>query len=245
MVRRVLLGILIAAMMIPAVCGAELSWTTDTPAQQQLKNYIESANQYLKEYGELPVNRIFEMYPVIATLGIVKDPKAEAPEDVEITVNLLADRINSLQLRVCDAERFPQIAAGLIRGLYKENITPENAIKAAGELAEKATKEPKNSYEEPIEAMSGRIPRFYYAYYPDQYHDGRNWLQMTMIFPMDPEWTGGDMIVGEEYIKGVDPDSGVSEDYEGYYSEDDYSHFEVFVTATPEPDSAAAEYDFR
>ena len=77
MVRRVLLGILIAAMMISAVCGAELSWTTDTPAQQQLKNYIESANQYLKDYGELPVNRIFEMYPVIATLGIVKDPKAE------------------------------------------------------------------------------------------------------------------------------------------------------------------------
>ena len=29
----------------------------------------------------------------------------------------------------------------------------------------------------------------------------------------------------------------------GYYSSDDYDHFEVFTTATPEPDSAAAEYD--
>ena len=245
MVKRRLLAAAVLLILVTAICGAELSWTTDTSGQKLLKEYIESANQYLKEYGELPVNRIFELYPAIATLGITKDSKAEAPENVEISVSLLSDRINNLQLRVCDADRFPQIAASLIRALYKENITPEAAIKAAENLAEQAKKAPKNSYEEPIEELSGRIPRFYYAYYPDQYHDGRNWLQMTMIFPMETDWSGSDMIIGEEYIKGVDPDSGVSEDYEGYYSEDDYNHFEVFVTATPEPDSAAAEYDFR
>ena len=31
--------------------------------------------------------------------------------------------------------------------------------------------------------------------------------------------------------------------FEGYESRDDYSHLEVFTTETPEPDSAAKEYD--
>ena len=34
-------------------------------------------------------------------------------------------------------------------------------------------------------------------------------------------------------------------EYEGYFSTDDYTHLEVFTTATPEPGSAAAENDFR
>ena len=29
----------------------------------------------------------------------------------------------------------------------------------------------------------------------------------------------------------------------GYFSKDDYDHFEFFTTPTPEPDSAAAEFD--
>ena len=31
--------------------------------------------------------------------------------------------------------------------------------------------------------------------------------------------------------------------YDGYYATDDYEHLRVYTTATPEPDSAAAEYD--
>ena len=41
------------------------------------------------------------------------------------------------------------------------------------------------------------------------------------------------------------PEEEADPDYDGYFSTDDYTHLEVFTTATPEPDSAAAEYDFR
>ena len=55
------------------------------------------------------------------------------------------------------------------------------------------------------------------------------------------------MIVGGDtyHGTGILEEEEADPDYEGYYSSDDYNHFEVFATATPEPDSAAAEYDFR
>ena len=46
---------------------------------------------------------------------------------------------------------------------------------------------------------------------------------MTIIMPFEKDWDGNGMLVGEEYVRGTDPDSGVSEDYEGYYSEDEYT----------------------
>lgn len=244
MVKRI--GILILSVsMLFSFALADIAWKTDTSGQQMLKAYIESANTYLTAEGETPVNSLFEMYPAIAVMGITEAANAETPENIEITVTLLSDRINMLQLRVCEPDRFPLIAGALIRALYGENISAENAMKAPEELAAKAIKEPLNSYEEPVEELSGRIPRFYYAYYPNQYHDGRNWLQMTLIFPMDAAWNGTEMIIGDPEVKGVDPSSGVSEDYEGYFSRDDFTHYEFFTTPTPEPDSAASEYDFR
>ena len=52
------------------------------------------------------------------------------------------------------------------------------------------------------------------------------------------------MILGTNE-QGLSVPDDADQDYEGYYSRDDYNHFEVFSTATPEPDSAAAEYDFH
>ncbi len=244
MVKRIGFLFLAVSLLVSGAL-ADIAWKTDTPGQQMLKAYIESANSYLSAEGEKPVNSLFEMYPSIAVMGITDKANAETPENIEITVSLLNDRIDRLQLRVCETDRFPRVAGALIRALYGENISAENAMKAPEDLAARASKTPRNSYEEPVEELNGRIPRFYYAYYPDQYHDGRNWLQMTLIFPMDAAWNGTEMIIGDPETKGVDPSSGVSEDYEGYFSKDDYTHFEVFSTPTPEPDSAASEYDFR
>ena len=246
MVKRIRCVAIAVITLAIVFCSAEQVWKTDTPGQKILKAYIESTNQYLKDSGEKPINRVFEIYPAFAALGITETADAEAPEGVEITAELLDERINRLQLRVSDdPDRFSIIAACLIRALYGNNISAEDAMKVPAELAAKAKTAPNNSYEEPVEELSGRIPRMYYAYYPDQYHDGMNWLQMTIIFPMEASWAGSDMIIGTPEERGIDPESGVSEDYEGYFSEDDYTHYEVFMTATPEPDSAATEYDFR
>ena len=68
---------------------------------------------------------------------------------------------------------------------------------------------------------------------------------MTIIFPHMDSWDGSDILTIRDEEKVFIPDEEVGEAYEGYYSRDDYSHFDIFTTPTPEPDSAAAEYDFR
>ena len=93
--------------------------------------------------------------------------------------------------------------------------------------------------------MNGDVPRVYFAYYPNQYRDGVNWLQMTLVFPAAGEWNGESSLGIAEENQGTGLPEDADPDYEGYWSKDDYTHLEVFETATPEPDSAAAEYDFR
>lgn len=245
-IRRLICAAAALVLMLAAGAGGEMAWEAATPAQQMLKEYMARVNQYLTAGGELPVNRLFEMYPGIAVMGITADREAEVPEGVEITVTMLPDRMDQLQLRVSnDPDRFSRIAACLIRAVYGENISEESALAKPAERAGRVKQEPMNSFEEEIDSLSGTVPRFYYAYYPNQYHDGQNWMQMTVIFPQDAAWSGNEMITGTTEGKGVDLSRDVSEDYEGYFSTDDYTHYEIFLTPTPEPDSAAAEYDFH
>ena len=66
---------------------------------------------------------------------------------------------------------------------------------------------------------------------------------MTIVFPMAGLWDGETIVEGALPTRGPDTYSGNDASYEGYYSQDDYNHLEVFATETPEPDSAAAEFD--
>ena len=243
MVKRIA-AVFLVMLLIPAAAMAGLQWKEDTPALTILKNYTENVNRLLTENGEQPINSLFACFPSEAVMGITSEDNAEIPEGVEITVKLYYDTLNSLQLRVSDPERFPGIAAALIQALYGDTMTRENALKIPMERAKRARQEPQDSFEEPVEEMNGTIPRVYYAYKPNEYRDGVNWMQMTLVFPLAGEWDGNGLIIGtsdESEYKDEDADP----DYEGYFREDDYTHLEVFSTATPEPDSAAAEYDFR
>ena len=210
-----------------------------------LKKYTENVNRLLTENGEQPVNSLFSNYPSETVMGITTEDNAEIPEGVEITVKMSYDSLMSLQLRVSDAGRFPVICAALVRALYGDAMTQEEALHTPQERAQRAMQDSLTSFEEPVDELQGTIPRVYYAYYPNQYRDGVNWLQMTLIFPMADAWNGEELILGEEEAYGQAAPDDADPDYEGYYSQDDYTHFEVFATATPEPDSAAAEYDFH
>ena len=242
MVRRIA-AVLAVLILIPAA-AAGAQWRDDTPALKILKNYTENINKLLTEAGEQPINSLFSCFPAETVMGITAEDNAEIPEGVEITVELYDDTMNSLQLRVNNPDRFPVIAAAVLRALYGEGMTQEDAISIPLDRAEKAKKEPDASFEEPVDEMNGTIPRVYYAYKPNEYHDGANWLQMTLIFPLEGAWDGEGLIVGTEEDREYVPEDA-DPDYEGYMSSDDYTHLEVFETATPEPDSAAAEYDFR
>ena len=92
-----------------------------------------------------------------------------------------------------------------------------------------------HSFEETVSDLQSDQPRAYFAYYPNQYGDGRHWLQMTLIFAR-PGSEGGGIVLAD-----ATPAPSTDEEYEGYFSQDNYSHLEIFATPTPEPDSAAME----
>ncbi len=225
--------------------SADVAWPESTDAQRQLKSYMETVNTYLIEQGEPGVNSLFEAYTGFEVFGITDQPGAEVPEEVEITARLFRNTINSLELRVSNPARFPRIAASFIQALSPRNITREDALKEPMKRMQRAAGAPDTSFEDQVESLNGTVPYIYYGYFPDQYSDGVNWLQMTIVFPLEGYGDVGQLITGTETTRGPDTYSDHSSDYEGYESKDDYVHYEVFLTATPEPDSAAAELDFR
>ena len=246
MVKRLAALGLCLALITAAVPGtANPVWPENTEGQRVLKQYVETADRFLKEQGEPGVNSLFEAYAGFAVFGITDLPDAETPESVEITARLFPSTINSLEVRVSDLTRFPRIAASFIQALEPETMTREDALAVPTRRMQRAAAAPENSFEDQVENLNGTVPYVYYAYYPNQYSDGVNWMQMTIIFPMEGYGNSDIVISGTEETKAPDTYSDHSADYEGYESKDDYVHYEIFETATPEPDSAAAEYDLR
>lgn len=243
MVKRLAVMLAAAVLLLPGISTASGNWKDNTPGQKILREYITDVNTFLIERGEQEVNTCFEMYNQLAVLGITTAPGAETPEGVEITAKLTYDSINSVEVRVSEAARFPVIASAFLQALYPETMTYEEALRVPAERTKKALSNPENSFEDVVEELNGTTPRTYYAYYPDQYHDGISWMQMTIIFPLAGYWEGTSVISGETPTKGPDTYSGNDREYEGYFSEDDYRHYEVFMTPTPEPDSPAGELE--
>ena len=245
MVKR--LSALILAIIL--LCGsslADLNWKEDTPGQKLLKSYITNVNGFLAENGEQQINSLFELYNSHAEMGITELDDAEMPEDVTVTVYLRPDSIHYLVLRASDASRFIRIAAAFLRALNPQTMTQEESLEKPGERAAKALQNPSDSFEDEMEEekLNGTSARTFYAYYPNQYHDNVNWMQLTIIFPLPEYWDEELGIINEKTDPRVPShDSDQDKEYEGYYSSDDYSHLETFSTPTPEPDSAAREYD--
>ncbi len=254
MVRKITTLLLALAMIMTAgTSQAELKLKDKTPAQQALKQYIENVNNILLESGEEAINKVFDQTDDCAELGITMTDEAYVPEHVTVTVYMHYDNIHYLVLRVDDINRFPLIAAAFLRALDPASMTPGQALKTPTEKAARAREAPADSFEDvqidiykdrDTEILNGVKPQTYYSYYPDQYSDKVDWMQLIIVFPLEGFW---------------DPESGVytetKEDdkayrdtewdtkYEGYFSQDSYSHYDNYATPTPEPDSAAAMYD--
>ena len=140
MVRKIA-AVLAALILVPAAAlAAGMRWQDDTPALKILKTYTENINKLLTEAGEQPINSLFSCFPAETVMGITAEDNAEIPEGVEITVELYDDTMNSLQLRVNNPDRFPVIAAAVLRALYGEGMTQEDAISIPLDRAEKAKK---------------------------------------------------------------------------------------------------------
>ena len=229
-------------MMTPAL--AEIAWPDGLSAgQTALREYVDTVNGILAEQGGGEINMQYELYATFASLGM---DGAETPDLVEMYFLLGEKGMHSLTLRICDANQFEQVASACMHAASPSAIPLEEAKKLAASYAavlrkdtESARVNPEDamthSFEEEVNDLQGSQPRAYFAYYPNQYGDRKHWLQMTLIFAR-PGSNGELSVAGSTPA----PDTGDVE-YEGYFSQDNYTHLEIFTTPTPEPDSAAME----
>ena len=252
MVKKICVLLTVMFLVITGSSLADLKLRKETPAQEMLATYIANVNSFLAENGELELNRIFDEQNTVVELGITVSDEDFEP-DVVVDIWMRYDSLHYLVLRVNNTDRFPPIAAAFLQALNPKTMTQEEALKIPTERARKAAKAPSDSFsdhefdiyaEKEQEILNGEKPQSYYAYYPNQYHNDENWLQLMVIFPLEGYWNVETGIVSDEAQPKIqDRDADQSEEYDGYYAADDYEHLRVFTTETPEPDSAAAEYD--
>ena len=238
-----------AALLAVWTCaGADLPWPAErNTAQRALADYIGRVNTLIADHGEMPVNSLFGCWPTLAVLGVTAEDNAEVPEDVEITFSYTQEHLLYLELRACDTARFPGLCAAMILGAAGDSMTWDEALATPAAYAARAAAKPETSFSEPVLYDPGPVPRTYYAYEPDTYHDGRNWLTMTLIFPRSGE-TGAvtDTPIPEDAGEHRPLDADEDERDPAWVGYDpplgEAPHYEIFVTPTPEPDSAVYPY---
>lgn len=236
-VRRFVLMLMMCLALASSASARTIAWpAAETEGQRQLQAYMALVDENLTAQGQSTFNTLFECYATFACLGVTAQDNAEVPEQVELSISLYEDSINVLQLRVSDPARFAPLAASCIQAVSPSVMTLSDALASAQPYATKAQSAPLNSFEEPVDEMNGNAPRAYYAYYPNQYQDNVNWLQLTLIFPM-----AGSCDAALYTLPSATAAPAASDEYEGYNPEDSYPHLEVFLQETPEPDSPAGE----
>lgn len=230
-VKRVLLLLLCLCLLFSPACALELP--ADTEGQRVLAAYLARVNQDLAELGQMPVNSVFECYPGLAELGVTAADQSDTPEAVTLSFTLYNDCLNKLVLRCSDPGRFPAYAAACVHAASPEAVSLTEAAAEPSRAVSRASASPATSFEEPVSELNGDRGRAYYAYEPNPYHDGVNWLQLTLVFAAAGSPEAGVYTVNSEEAARTE------DEHEGYLPVDDYSHYEIFSTATPEPDSPA------
>ena len=236
------LAALLLCILMTTAALAEIDWPPAlTSGQAALRNYVDTVNISLAQSGAGVIDMQYELYSAFASMGM---DGAETPETVEMYFLLGEGGLHSLTLRMCDPDQFEKVAAACLSAASSA-ITPEDAQKITAtyanvlrkDLADKLSSADAmtHSFEEEVNDLQGSQPRAYFAYYPNQYGDGKHWLQMTLIFARPGS---ADAPLG---LAAATPAPDTDVEYEGYFSQDNYNQFEVFASPTPEPDSAAME----
>lgn len=232
------LAALLLCLMLLTTALAEIAWPASlTSGQARLRSYVEDVNLTLTQLGGGTIDMQYELYSTFASMGM---NGADTPETVEMYFLLGDAGLHSLTLRICDADQFELVAAACLAS-SSAAISVDSARELTAKYAAIMRKDQANpdamthSFEEDVIDLQGSQPRAYFAYYPNQYGDGKSWLQMTLIFARPGSEEAG---LG---LADATPAPNTDEEYEGYFSQDNYTHLEVFATPTPEPDSAAME----
>lgn len=234
-----LAALLLCLMMITAAALADIAWPEGlTPGQVQLQSYIARVNEALASTGGGTIDVLHGLYPRLADLGmdgvtLPEDPFAVYDPPAEISVIYSEEGIHSLVLRMQDPDRFAIVAAACIHAASPGAVSLQAARTITDAYAGSVRSAPNRSFQEDVNDIQGAQPRAYFAYYPNQFMDEHNWLQLTLVFAR-PGSADASVIVPASTPA---PESG-----DGVWlSQDNYTHLEVFASPTPEPDSAAME----
>lgn len=247
-----LAALLLSLLMMTSAASAQISWPQEmNGGQQGLQSFVADANIALAAMNAGQIDMAYELYPTFASLGMngreIPDVFSGEPAlPLEMYFTLTDAGLHMLQLRLSEPEQFAEIAAACLYAASPAHIGVEQALSVTQYYEDLVLKDIaafrndgdsslRSSFEEPVETLQGVQPRAYFAYYPNQYGDNTDWVQMTLIFPR-PGSEGGRLVT-----VSVTPAPSADDMYEGYFSQDSYTHLEVFVTPTPEPDSAAME----
>ena len=249
---RRLLSTGICLAMVLCITGAVAlvfpSQLTDN--ERALMRYIDAVNEALDLLGAERINSVFECYDSFASLGVTAVADADQPEDVEITVYM--DRgLEWMELSTCNLNVFPSLCAACLAVAGGDGDHVRSYLSDPQAYANRAKKNPSTSFSDTVYYERSTQARAYFAYSPNvygdsgsflsAYGDGKTWLTMTLVFPLDMSEGQGVQVspvpaVQKETIRDGSDDEG---DYTPY---DEGTHFEIFVTPTPEPDSAAGYY---
>lgn len=185
MMRRFLALLCCLLLVVPAAHAA-LNWPVlTTQGQQAAQAYIDQVNANLSSLGAANVNSLFECYPVIISMGVTAQDNAETPEGVELSLQLQTEGITSLTVRSIYPDTFAALAGSCVQAADPTR-TLEDTVAEAAEKAALAQQNPIDSFEDVMRETDwyqGDTLRVYYAYRPNEYSDGDNWLQAVLIFP--------------------------------------------------------------
>ena len=258
------LALLTVLMCLFSAALADLPWPEEpTAGQTRLAAYIDTVNHNLLDLGEAPVNSLFECWPALAILGITAQDNAEAAEqegDIQFTVYLSREAPDRLEIEMVEhpellpdgsvanirlPERFPVICTALIQAAAPAAMGLEDAQAVLEGCMKRIRRDPDRSFEDEVSTGKSEAPRVYFAYEIDAYGEvGAAALRMTLIFPL----SDSDMPVQATpepapYTEVMPVNDDGDPDWQGYFPAlDDASHYEIFVTPTPEPDSAVNPY---
>ena len=241
----------ILSLLFALPAGA-LTWPEGlTEGQASVRTYLEEVGAALTGRGEQPFNSLFECWPRLVVTGITREENAETPEGVELTFYLDETSAQYCELRVTELARFPLLAGALIWVAEGESGTLAEAMRDPQAYLARIQKQPDRSFGDAVDTLQGETPRVYFAYDPNPYHLDQTLqaattpqVTMTLVFPRGGIAAGVQVTpVPEERPEERPRVEDESEDFAGYYQQlGEGEYFEIFVTPTPEPDSAVYDY---
>ena len=248
--RRFCTGLMALLLLCSLMAGnaQALTWPAERTANEQaLKTYIEKVNLALDRLKGEQVNSVFECYDTFASLGVTSVNDSDTPENVQITVSM-GRGLEWIEVSSSSMDGFANLCAAFIAVAAGDEENPSKYLADPKAYVTRVSKNPSTSFEDHILYARSEKARTYFAYSPSAYADSGSylsgfgdssaWLTMTLIFPLQAETDAGVEVTPvppkeQEVIRDGSDDDG---DYTPY---DEGTHFEIFLTPTPEPDSAA------